>query len=37
MAKKLLAEKDAESSLRGFEPLTAKDIFDEAKKEMLWH
>ena len=32
MAKKLLAEKDAESSLRGFEPLTAKDIFDEAKK-----
>ena len=32
MAKKLLAEKDDESSLRGFEPLTAKDIFDEAKK-----
>ena len=28
----LLTEKDAESSLRGFEPLTAKDIFDEAKK-----
>ena len=32
IAKKLLTEKDAESSLRGFEPLTAKDIFDEAKK-----
>ena len=31
MAKKKLVACDAETTLRGFEPLTAKDIFDEAK------
>lgn len=31
MAKKKLAASDAETTLRGFDPLTAKDIFDEAK------
>ena len=31
MAKKTLAESDAATSLRNFDPLTAKDIFDEAK------
>ena len=31
MAKRKLAASDAETSLRGFDPLTAKDIFDEAK------
>ncbi len=32
MAKKALANSEAETSLRTFENLTAKDIFDEAKK-----
>ena len=32
MAKKELASSDAETSLRAFSELTAKDIFDEAKK-----
>ncbi len=32
MAKKALADESVETSLRGFESLTAKDIFDEAKK-----
>lgn len=31
MAKRRLAKNDDETTLRGFEPLTAKDIFDEAK------
>ena len=31
MAKKKLAGSDAETALRNYEPLTAKDIFDEAK------
>lgn len=30
MAKKFMAESDAPSSLRGIEPLTAKDVFDHA-------
>lgn len=32
VTKKLLASDDRESTLRGFENLTAKDVFDEAKK-----
>lgn len=32
MAKKALAQSDAESTLRQADPLTAKDVFDEAKK-----
>ena len=32
VASKLLTEKDTASFLRTFEPLTAKDVFDEAKK-----
>lgn len=31
MAKRRLAKSEDETTLRGFEPLTAKDIFDEAK------
>lgn len=31
MAKRKLAKTDDETTLRGFDPLTAKDIFDEAK------
>lgn len=32
MTKKYLAEQDTESALRNYEDITAKDIFDEAKK-----